>query len=145
RAGAQADAGDPPPAHAASGLTRRLAEPELTAHRAGALVPRLDAQRGAGRRLDHPLELREVGRRRVVAPPRRRAELDAALELADLRLDLAGRKPHAVRQLQLDLDRPHRLPLLRLLRHVGREPAGVLQDETDAVHLRAELLRLERA
>ena len=50
----------------------------------------------------------------------------------------------AVGQLELDLDREHGLPVERLLRDLGREPAGVLEDEPDPVGALADRLGLER-
>src|SRR5437868_9929221 len=63
RAGSQADPGDPPDADAEDGF---LAEANLVAHRAGALVPRLDLHDRAGRRSEE----RRVGKEcRARRPP----------------------------------------------------------------------------
>src|SRR6476620_11783547 len=101
------EAGGPRRRKAPFALPQRQPAP----NRAGALVPGLEPDLGARRRLDHPLELGEVGGRLVVAPPRRRALFDAALQLARHRLELPADEAHAVGQVQLDLQLTHRLPL----------------------------------
>ena len=62
-------------------------------------------------------------------PPGHRAALDASAKLPRLLPLLPARDPCAVRQLERDLDRPHRSPLERLLGDVRRQPARVLEDE----------------
>src|SRR5919198_2983378 len=81
------------------------------AHDPRALVPRLDAELRAGRRLDDPLELHAVGGRLVVSPPERAPLLDTAGQLARLRPLLAAHEPPALGERQRHLQRPHRLPV----------------------------------
>src|SRR2546423_313721 len=66
---------------------------DAAAHGARARMPRLDADLRPARRIDHPLQLRKVGRRLVVRPPGRRARFDPALQLADHGLHLAADEP----------------------------------------------------
>src|SRR5262249_4156786 len=122
----------PPPAGGATRFPRsreQLLQRHAAADRAGALMARLDPDLRASGSLDHPLELPEVGGRLLFRPPGRRTLLDAAFELAGRRLHLASHQPRAFRQLELDLELAHGLPLERFLRDVRRQPTGVLQHE----------------
>src|SRR4029453_17095831 len=124
---------------------RELLQCQLAPERPGPLVPRLEADRGAPRRLHDPLDLRPVARRVIRSPPEHRTPVHPAVELADLDLPLAADDPAAFRQRDLPLERPPPLPLARLLGHARREPTGVLEDEPDEPAVITERLGVERS
>src|SRR5688500_8246697 len=102
-------------------------ERELGARRARALVPCDPANAAACLRLDDPLDLGAIRGRVVVPPPHESASLDATGELTRLLALLTRDDPGAFRELEQSLDRSHVLAVERLLRHVRRQPARVLE------------------
>jgi len=103
-----------------------------------------DPDLGACRSFDDPLELDEVTGGFIVRPPGGRTLVGPALQLSCLRLDVAADEPGALRQLDLDLEIPNGPPFQSFLRHVGGQPAGVLQHEADQERALPHLLDVER-
>src|SRR6266516_4468136 len=122
----------------------RLLQGHSMSNGPGPLMACLDPDLRPRRSFDDPLELDEVTGGFVVRPPGGRALVGPALQLSCLGLDFTADEPGALRQLDLDLEIPNGLPFQSFLRHVRRQPAGVLQYEADQERALPQLLDVER-